>query len=198
MTAALVSIALVFHPQVAPVSPSGSEGLNRPAALTQAAELVPQREEVPSWLLADAMTAEPNPASSSESPPPTDPIGIESSAGTDSPVETESHVSTPPTSLVQAPPTLSDAQLFRLRMCESTDNYGAHLVWGTQWESRATGAYQFEQPTWDGVASRHMPWLVGVRPHHAWPAEQDAMVRWLWSERGRYPWPHCGLKVGAP
>lgn len=104
----------------------------------------------------------------------------------------------PPPPPPMSPPSLTDNQLYRLRMCESTDNYGAHLVWGTQWESRATGAYQFEQPTWDGVARRHMPWLVGVRPHHAWPAEQDAMARWLWSERGRQPWPVCGYRVGAP
>lgn len=91
--------------------------------------------------------------------------------------------------------TLSDAQLYRLRLCESTDNYSAHLVWGTTFESRATGAYQFEQPTWDGVAARHMPWLVGVKPHLAWPAEQDAMTRWLYSERGRAPWPVCGSRI---
>ena len=109
-----------------------------------------------------------------------------------------SPLSPPPTLPAREPNSLSDTQLYRLRMCESTDNYGAYLVWGTQWESRATGAYQFEQPTWNGVAQRHAPHLVGVRPHHASPAEQDAMARWLWSERGRYPWPTCGLKVGAP
>lgn len=113
------------------------------------------------------------------------------SAATDAPSSIPPLIDTTPLSL-------SDAQLYRLRMCESTDNYGAHYVSGTTIESRARGAYQFEQSTWDGVAARHLPWLVGVKPELVRPAEQDAMTRWLWSERGRQPWPVCGLRVGAP
>lgn len=90
------------------------------------------------------------------------------------------------------PPSLSDAQLYRLRMCESTDRYWIDTGNGYY------GAYQFDLRTWNGVAERHLPWLVGVRPNNAWPAEQDAMTRWLWSERGRQPWPVCGYRVGAP
>ena len=121
-------------------------------------------------------------------------IAVGSIAETESPAPPE-----PPPPLIDTTPrVLTDAQLYRLRMCESTNDYGAHYVWGTRWESRATGAYQFEQPTWDGVAARHMPWLVGVKPQLVSPAEQDNMTRWLWSERGRYPWPVCGLRVGAP
>ena len=85
---------------------------------------------------------------------------------------------------------MSDAELLRLRMCESTDNYRAISPSGTY-----RGAYQFDQPTWDGVARRHFPWLAGIDPIDADPWWQDAMTRALWSERGRQPWPHCGKRV---
>ena len=85
---------------------------------------------------------------------------------------------------------LSDEELLRLRMCESTDNYQAVNPSG-----KYRGAYQFDQPTWDGVAERHFPWLVGLDPITVEPWWQDAMTRALWSERGRQPWPQCGLKV---
>ena len=85
---------------------------------------------------------------------------------------------------------LSDEELLRLRMCESTDNYQAVSSSGTY-----RGAYQFDQPTWDGVADRHFPWLEGVDPIDAEPWWQDAMTRALWSERGRQPWPICGKQV---
>ena len=85
---------------------------------------------------------------------------------------------------------LSDEELLRLRMCESTDNYQAVNPSG-----KYRGAYQFDQPTWDGVAERHFPWLVGLDPIDVDPWWQDAMTRALWSERGRQPWPQCGLKV---
>lgn len=85
---------------------------------------------------------------------------------------------------------LSTEELLRLRMCESTDNYRAVSPSGTY-----RGAYQFDQPTWDGVAERHFPWLVGVDPVDAEPWWQDAMTRSLWSERGRQPWPVCGKRV---
>ena len=85
---------------------------------------------------------------------------------------------------------LSQEELLRLRMCESTDNYQA-----TNPSGKYRGAYQFDQPTWDGVAERHFPWLVGLDPIDVEPWWQDAMTRALWSERGRQPWPECGLKV---
>ncbi|MDG1410085.1 MAG: transglycosylase family protein [Acidimicrobiales bacterium] len=85
---------------------------------------------------------------------------------------------------------LSADELARLRHCESTDNYQAISPSG-----RFRGAYQFDQITWDDVAGRHFVWLVGVDPIDADPWWQDSMTRALWSERGRQPWPHCGLKV---
>ena len=85
---------------------------------------------------------------------------------------------------------LSADELARLRQCESTNNYQAISPSG-----KYRGAYQFDQPTWDGVAGRHFEWLVGIDPIDASPWWQDSMTRALWSERGRQPWPHCGLKV---
>ncbi|GJM37388.1 MAG: hypothetical protein DHS20C19_07550 [Acidimicrobiales bacterium] len=85
---------------------------------------------------------------------------------------------------------LSNEELHRLRMCESTDNYEAISSSGTY-----RGAYQFDQTTWDGVAERHFPWLEGEDPITVAPWWQDAMTRALWSERGKQPWPICGHKV---
>ena len=81
----------------------------------------------------------------------------------------------------------SDAQLYRLRMCESGNDYGAVSYGG--WYR---GAYQFDRSTWNGVASRWYGYLVGVDPAAAGPADQDAMARALWNERGWQPWPTCG------
>ena len=89
---------------------------------------------------------------------------------------------------------LSAGELKRLRDCESTDDYAA-VSMGTSPAGLYRGAYQFVQHTWDGVAARHFPWLVGRDPAEVEPWWQDAMARALWSERGRQPWPVCGLKV---
>jgi len=85
---------------------------------------------------------------------------------------------------------LTSDQLFRLRSCESTDNYAAINP------SRAyRGAYQFDQTTWNDVAGRHFPFLEDRDPATVEPWWQDAMTRALWSERGAQPWPVCGLQV---
>ena len=85
---------------------------------------------------------------------------------------------------------LTNAELARLRDCESTDNYRAVSSSGIY-----RGAYQFDQRTWDGVAERHFPWLIGQDPIDVAPWWQDAMTRALWSERGKQPWPICGNRV---
>ncbi|HBX76560.1 MAG TPA: hypothetical protein DEG43_02835 [Acidimicrobiaceae bacterium] len=85
---------------------------------------------------------------------------------------------------------LSDAQLYRLAKCESTNNPKARSKSGTY-----MGLYQFDQRTWNGVAKNTLPAYVGVAPSSA-PAEvQDAMARALYSQRGRSPWPVCGRKM---
>jgi len=74
-----------------------------------------------------------------------------------------------------------------LRQCESTGNYSAVSSSG-----RYRGAYQFNRTTWDGVAGRHDPSLVGIDPAAASPADQDAMAFALYEDRGDQPWPVCG------
>lgn len=85
---------------------------------------------------------------------------------------------------------LSEAQLARLRACESGGNYRAVSSSGTY-----RGAYQFSRTTWNSVAATHYPEWRGVDPIDAPPYVQDAMTRALWAQMGRKPWPHCGLRV---
>jgi len=86
---------------------------------------------------------------------------------------------------------LDDRGLRRLRNCESTDNYSISTGNGYY------GAYQFSVATWNNVAERHLPYLVGVRPDQASRLEQDAMTKILWSMDGGGPghWPVCSRKV---
>ena len=93
----------------------------------------------------------------------------------------------PPPPPPAAPLVPSDAALYQLRVCESSNDYTAVSYGGTY-----RGAYQFNQSTWNGVASRNYPRLVGVDPAAASPADQDAMARALYRERGAQPWPYCG------
>jgi hypothetical protein len=74
-----------------------------------------------------------------------------------------------------------------LRECESGGDYTIASRSG-----KYRGAYQFDRSTWNSVAGRHDPSLVGVDPAAASPADQDAMALALYSERGARPWPHCG------
>jgi hypothetical protein len=74
-----------------------------------------------------------------------------------------------------------------LRRCESGGDYGAVSANGTY-----RGAYQFSRSTWNSVAARSMPHLVGVDPAAASPADQDAMALALYRSSGANPWPHCG------
>ncbi len=74
-----------------------------------------------------------------------------------------------------------------LRRCESGGDYGAVSSSGSY-----RGAYQFSRSTWNSVASRSYPHLVGVDPAAAAPADQDAMAMALYRSSGAGPWPHCG------
>jgi hypothetical protein len=86
-----------------------------------------------------------------------------------------------------APPGPSAEEWAALRTCESGGDYSIVSSSG-----RYRGAYQFARTTWDSVAERHDPSLVGVDPATASPAEQDAMARALYREAGAGPWPLCG------
>ena len=80
----------------------------------------------------------------------------------------------------------TQAQWDQLIRCESGGNYRAYNPAGPY-----LGAFQFHQGTWNGVASRHYPSLVGVDPRDAAPADQHRMAYRLYEERGWQPWPAC-------
>lgn len=61
--------------------------------------------------------------------------------------------------------------LLKLRMCESGGNYQVVSKNG-----KFYGAYQFMPSTWDSVARKVRPDLVGVPPNQASPADQDYMI----------------------
>lgn len=94
----------------------------------------------------------------------------------------------------------SDRVLASLRKCEATtprDPTGDYRI-TTTWDgypSIYSGAYQFDQPTWNATALRHAHRLIGVYPADASPGDQDAMARWLWQDRGPAPWPTCGPRA---
>ena len=69
-----------------------------------------------------------------------------------------------------------------LRRCESGGDYGAVSANGSY-----RGAYQFSRSTWNSVAARSHPHLVGVDPAAAAPADQDAMALRCTAPRGRAP-----------
>ncbi len=80
------------------------------------------------------------------------------------------------------------------RFCESSGNYRA-----VSRDGRYYGAYQFWPDTWDFVARRNYPRLVGMLPSAATTHDQDRMAYRLWEERADQPWPVCGryLRPGA-
>jgi Transglycosylase-like domain len=95
---------------------------------------------------------------------------------------------TAPAAVVASGP--GDAALEALRDCESDGDYSAVSP-----EGWYRGAYQFSQGTWDSVASRSRPDLVGVDPAVAGPSDQDDMARAIYDEAGGSPWPHCGQSL---
>jgi hypothetical protein len=69
---------------------------------------------------------------------------------------------------------------YRLRMCESGNNYAINTGNGYY------GAYQFDLSTWRSVGG------TGYA-HQASPAVQDALALKLWQQRGWSPWACDGL-----
>lgn len=90
----------------------------------------------------------------------------------------------------------SNAQvLAALRQCETGGNYQTNTGNGYY------GAYQFLRSTWDRIAGRYRPSLVGVSPDKASPADQDYLV--LQNSRasaGGFASQHpgCYNKLGLP
>lgn len=60
--------------------------------------------------------------------------------------------------------------LYKLRMCESGGNYQRNSGNGFY------GAYQFLPSTWNRIAQKVRPDLVGISPHMASPPDQDFMI----------------------
>jgi hypothetical protein len=71
---------------------------------------------------------------------------------------------------------------YRLRMCESGNNYRINTG------NAHYGAYQFDLPTWRSVGGTGYP-------HNASRAEQDARALILYRERGWQPW-QCATILG--
>lgn len=79
----------------------------------------------------------------------------------------------------------------RVIQCESAGD-------PTQVSGPYSGLFQFDQRTWNGVATRHHPHLLGVWPGSASAPDQYAMAWALHSERGTQPWPYCGQFFDPP
>ena len=91
-----------------------------------------------------------------------------------------------PTGVVNLP---TPDQWLAVRLCESGNDYTINTGNGY------FGAYQFSPVTWDSIATRFHPHLVGVSPNLATPADQDAMALSLYQTAGRGQWPRCGLNL---
>ena len=89
------------------------------------------------------------------------------------------------TSVPGEPPTVDDWVAFR--DCESGGRYDVVDPSGLY-----HGAYQFLPSTWDGLARRFWPELVGLLPSQAPPPDQDKMAAKLFELEGARPWPTCG------
>jgi len=89
------------------------------------------------------------------------------------------------TSVPGEPPTVDDWVAFR--DCESGGRYDVVDPSGLY-----HGAYQFLPSTWDGLARRFWPELVGLLPSQASPPDQDKMAAKLFELEGARPWPTCG------
>ena len=98
-------------------------------------------------------------------------------------INTTTTTSTVPVAFVA--PTQSVNAFFEcIRWRESRGNYQAVNSTGT-----FMGAYQFYQGGWDtfaGRIGRHD--LVGIKPNHASPADQDAVALGAYNELGAKPW----------
>jgi hypothetical protein len=152
-------------------------------------------------ITAEPITVEPATEPAPESPAATEPAPAETAPRPDSPIADlgkdlraagvpvveEAVASEPAPVAAVAPPGTSADQWAALRDCESGGDYSI-----TNPSGRYRGAYQFDRSTWNSVAERHSPVLVGVDPAAASPADQDAMAFALFTERGARPWPHCG------
>ena len=135
-------------------------------------------------------TAPPTTTTTTTAPPPTTTTTTTAPTSTNTPTEVD------PSMQPAVPPDVSDfptpEQWAALRSCESNGNYRAVSSNGLYY-----GAYQFWPDTWDYIAARSYPRLVGVLPSAATTHDQDRMAYRLWEERADEPWPVCGRHLRA-
>lgn len=97
----------------------------------------------------------------------------------------ESKISDPVNNIVVVGTKLVEDAWYKLRMCESGNNYNRNSGNGFY------GAYQFDLSTWRSNGGTGMP-------HEAAPGLQDEIARRLQARRGWKPWPMCRIKLGLP
>ena len=137
----------------------------------------------PTTTTSDAQTEITPPTTQPGSPPVPPQIDLSEQPGPTTTTTTTTTTAAPAARLPTA------AQWEQLRQCESNGDYTVRSSNGLYY-----GAYQFNISTWDDVAGRHAPLLVGVLPSEASQREQDFLAQKLWDERGRQPWPVCGAR----
>ena len=99
-------------------------------------------------------------------------------------LNTTTTTASPRVSTPKTQPQSTEAFFECIRWRESRGNYGAVNSTGT-----FMGAYQFYQGGWNTFAARiDRHDLVGVPPHHASPADQDAVALAAYNELGSRPW----------
>lgn len=144
---------------------------------------------VPAPTTAPPTTAAPT----TQAPTPTTAAPTTAAPTTEQPTTTTAPpvVEEPQAAVTASTPTAE--QWAALRHCEASGNYSIVSSNGLY-----HGAYQFYQPTWDGLANQlGRSDLVGLAPSQAAPADQDALALLLWQQRGNQPWPHCGRHLPA-
>lgn len=140
-------------------------------------------QQVPPTTQAPVTTQPPTTAAPTTTAPPATTAAPET---TEAPVVEAPQGAAPDTTQPPSQPT--PEQWAALRQCEASGSYTIVSSNGLY-----HGAYQFFQPTWDGLARQlGRADLVGLPPSQAAPADQDALALLLWQQRGGQPWPVCG------
>ena len=110
----------------------------------------------------------------------------QTSTATPTPAPTPTQTPEDPADDPPVPSGTTEDQWEQLRQCNSNGNYQHSNPNGVNF-----GAYEFRQSSWDDLARRHYPHLVGMNPSEAASADQDRMAYALYEERGWAPWPAC-------
>ena len=135
--------------------------------------------------------ATPTPAPTATATPT--PTGTPTPTATPAPTATPTPSPEDQTGDPAIPAGTTEEQWEQLRQCNANGDYQYANPNGVNF-----GAYEFRQTSWDGLARRHYPHLVGVTPSDAAPADQDRMTYALYEERGWAPWPACDPSRPTP